>query len=260
VTLTNGSPTVTGAGTAFLSEVAPGDTLVLRNSPDNPLGQVQSITNNTQLTLTGNATAAASGPFAKLITDFSCMTSNQLWKDPTMPATPVGDPQTPIFTAAVGDKARFRLAHPFGTGTSQVFSLHGHVWQRNPYRNDSKEMGDNRLSQWIGSRDNHGSTDHFDIIVDKAGGEGGRAGDYLYTVFVPIQAHNGAWGIFRVGHNNAPPQTNATCTPAGQLPSPVQQAQQVPPLVGPQAPTDDSNRFTRQPVNKSPKPKPNPNP
>ena len=84
------------------------------------------------------------------------------------------DPQTPIFTAAVGDKARFRLMHPFGTGTSQVFTLHGHVWQRNPYKNDSKEIGDNSLSQWIGSRDNHGSTDHFDIMVDKAGGEGGR--------------------------------------------------------------------------------------
>ena len=27
----------------------------------------------------------------------------------------------------------------------------------------------------------------------------GRAGDYLYSVFVPTQARDGAWGIFRVG-------------------------------------------------------------
>ena len=55
------------------------------------------------------------------------------------------DPQTPIFTADGWDKARFRLMHPFGTGTSQVFSLHGHVWQRNPYKNNSREIGDNSL-------------------------------------------------------------------------------------------------------------------
>jgi manganese oxidase len=171
-------------------------------------------------------------------TDFSCMLSNQLIQ-------PQSDPQTPIFTAEVGDRARFRFAHPFGTGTSQVAVLNGHVWQRNPYRNDSKEMGNNSLSQWIGSRDNHGSTDHFDILVDKAGGERGQAGDYLYSVFVPIQARNGAWGLFRVGHNNAPMQTNAVCAPV----APVQ------PIVGPPAPkNEDVERFIRQPVNKNPKP------
>jgi manganese oxidase len=176
---------------------------------------------------TGNAT-----------TDFSCMTSNQLVN---------GDPQTPIFTAAVGDRARFRLAHPFGTGTSQVFTLHGHVWQRNPYRNNSKEMGDNSLSQWIGSRDNHGSTDHFDLLVDKAGGEAGRAGDYLYTVFVPIQGRTGPWGLFRVG-NNPGTQSNAACPRV----VPTQQQQ----LVVPVAPKDDVLRFTRTPVNQDPKMKP----
>ncbi len=166
--------------------------------------------------------------------DFSCMLSNQLIQQAQ------NDPQTPIFTAEVGDKARFRLMHPFGTGTSQVFSLHGHVWQRNPYRNDSREMGDNNLSQWIGSRDNHGSTDHFDIVVDKAGGESGRAGDYLYTVFVPIQARQGAWGIFRVGSNNTPSQSNAACSPIAQL-------RRISPVVPKK---DDLDRFIRQPVNK----------
>lgn len=169
-------------------------------------------------------------------TDFSCMLSNQLVNS---------DPQTPIFTAEVGDKARFRFAHPFGTGTSQVLVLNGHVWQRNPYKNDSKEMGNNSLSQWIGSRDNHGSTDHFDLMVDKAGGEGGQAGDYLYSVFVPIQAKNGAWGIFRVGKNNAPVQSNAACTPT----KPVQ------PSARPSDPAiQDLERFIREPVNKNPKP------
>ena len=81
-------------------------------------------------------------------------------------------------------------------------------------------------------------------MVDKAGGEGGRAGDYLYTVFLPGQAHDGAWGIFRVGDNKDPQTPNAACT----------QAQ---PLVVPRVPAkDDVNRFIRQPVNKSTGPKP----
>ena len=246
-TFTSGSTSVTGAGTVFQTELVNGDKLVLQSSPSTVRGQVQSITNNTQLTLGANATANASGLFAKQITvtDFSCMTSNQLWNAPVMPVAQIGDPQTPIFTAAVGDQARFRMTHPFGTGTSQVFTVHGHVWQRNPYFNNSTQMGTNSLSQWIGSRDNHGSTDHFDIIIDKAGGEGGKAGDYLYTVFVPNQARNGAWGLFRVGSSNPQAPANAMCTPAGMAPAQ--------PLFGP-LPKEDVNRFLRQPVNKNPKP------
>jgi hypothetical protein len=150
-------------------------------------------------------------------TDFSCMLSNQLGG--------VGaDPQTPIFTAGVGDRVRFRLTHPFGTGTSQVFSLHGHVWQRNPYQNDSTVIGNNKYSQWLGSRDNHGSTDHFDMVIDKAGGEAGKAGDYLYTVFQPLQLNKGQWGIFRVGlAGGSQPQVNAckVVPPAAAAAAPV---------------------------------------
>ena len=248
-TFTNGSTSVTGAGTLFTSELVGGlngNKLVLQSSPSTVRGQVQTITNNTQLTLTANANANASGPFAKQIkqTEFSCMTSNQLWNAPIMPPASIGDPQTPIFTAGKGDQARFRLTHPFGTGTSQVFTIHGHVWQRNPYTNNSTEMGSNSLSQWIGSRDNHGSTDHFDIIIDKAGGEGQLEGDYLYTVFVPNQAQKGAWGLFRVGNFNPVVQPNAACTAP-----PIQQ-----PSLAPIAPRDDVNRFIRVPFNKNPKP------
>ena len=123
--------------------------------------------------------------------NFSCMTSNYLQA--------IGDPETPIFTADPGDQVRFRMAHPMGLGTSQVFTIHGHVWQRNPYANSSREIGNNSLSQWLGSRDNHGSSDHFDLTIDAAGGEARRAGDYLYTVHLPGQAQLGAWGLFRVG-------------------------------------------------------------
>jgi hypothetical protein len=249
VTFSNGSSALPGVGTLFTSELvggANGDTLFLQSDYTKARGKVTAITNNTQLTLAANANVSAGGPFAKSITvtDFSCMASNQLWNAPAMPANPIGDPQTPIFTAGVGDRARFRMTHPFGMGNSQVFSLHGHVWQRNPYSKNSTEMGNNPLSQWIGSRDNHGSTDHFDIMIDKAGGEGGQAGDYLYTVFVPIQAKTGAWGIFRVGNSPAGP-INAACGPAGQV---------KPSIANPAAKDDDLDRFNRLPINKNPKP------
>ena len=164
--------------------------------------------------------------------DFSCYQSNQL----AGPGGQVGDPKTPILTAAIGDKVRFRMTHPFGTGTSQVFSLHGHVWQRNPYIVNGTQLGNNILSQWIGSRDNHGSSDHFDILIDKAGGEGGQAGDYLYSVFVPTQARDGAWGLFRVGNVGGPTTQNPACpakTAPGYQPAKIK---------------DGTERFTRQPL------------
>ena len=174
--------------------------------------------------------------------DFSCMLSNQLALSPGPPPQ-VGDPKTPILTAKAGDKVRFRMTHPFGTGTSQVFSLHGHVWQRNPYIMNGTQLGNNILSQWIGSRDNHGSSDHFDMLIDKAGGEGKQLGDYLFSVFVPTQARDGAWGIFRVLDSNNQPapagQTqNAACpakTSPGYSPLPIK---------------DGTERFTRQPLPK----------
>ncbi len=142
--------------------------------------------------------------------DFSCMTSNLLVQPGSSPSVAIGEPKTPIFTAGIGDKVRFRMTHPMGTGDSQVFTIHGHQWQRNPYQNNSTIIGNNNLSQWLGSRDNHGSSDHFDLVIDKAGGQFGKAGDYLYTAYLPDQALLGAWGLFRVG-NPGSPSPNAVC-------------------------------------------------
>ena len=168
--------------------------------------------------------------------DFSCMLSNNLVG---------GDPRTPIFTADPRDQVRFRMTHPFGLGTSQVFTIHGHVWQRNPYANNSRELGNNSLSQWLGSRDNHGSTDHFDLMIDKAGGEAGQSGDYLYTVYLPGQAQLGAWGIFRVGTPSATLDPNAGCK---VIPPPTGQPYDIPKQ-------EDREKLIRQPINADPGPK-----
>ncbi len=178
-------------------------------------------------------------------TDFSCMTSNLLAQPAPSPApaVPTGDPQTPIFTAGIGDQVRFRMTHPFGTGDSQVFTVHGHNWQRNPYQNNSATIGNNNLSQWMGSRDNHGSSDHFDLIIPKAGGTYGRAGDYLYTAYLPDQALLGAWGIFRVGTPPTPPLGVCTQPPPAVTPPTAR-----PPV------QNLLERFRRQPVQPSGRP------
>jgi hypothetical protein len=159
---------------------------------------------------------------------------------PNTPPGTTGDPQTPIFTARAGTPVRFRLMHPQGTGTAQVFTVNGHVWQRNPYINNSTVMGDNPLSQWMGSHDAHGGTDHYDLLIDKAGGQNGIPGDYLYTTFVPNQNLYGSWGIFRVlDKNGKQVPGKPVCPPA---PSPIKR-----PVVPPKS-ERNANDFIRQPT------------
>ena len=130
---------------------------------------------------------------------------------------------------------RFRMTHPTGTGDSLVFTVHGHHWPFNPYQNNSLNIGQNNLSQWLGSRDNHGSTNHFDLVIPKAGGEFARQGDYLYTAYLADQASLGVWGLFRVGDPGTP-SANAMCSqptssPAAQpKPNPLIQRFRRPPL------------------------------
>ena len=178
--------------------------------------------------------------------DFSCMTSNLLVQPGSSPSVQIGEPKTPIFTAGIGDQVRFRMTHPMGTGDSQVFTIHGHQWQKNPYQNNSTIISNNNLSQWIGSRDNHGSSDHFDLVIDKAGGQFGKAGDYLYTAYLPDQALLGAWGIFRVGIPGNPlptPAPNAVC--GNQQAAPSSAAPSRAPVL------NLDQRFRRAPLNPS---------
>jgi hypothetical protein len=126
-----------------------------------------------------------------------------------------GDPQTPILTASPGQAIRLRVLEPSGHARNHVFVLHGHVWARNPYtctpaagaiRWDqctngigSTKIGENWTSQWIGSQEGHGPTDHWDIIPQHgAGGAFAVVGDYLYRDMASYSYYNGVWGILRV--------------------------------------------------------------
>lgn len=110
-----------------------------------------------------------------------------------------GDPETPVFTAEDGTPIRFRVLEPGGHQRNHVFTVSGHVWQRLPYQNDSKEIGDNPLSMFEGAREGHGPTNHLDVVLQNgAGGKNRVTGDYLWRDMASFQFDGGIWGILRV--------------------------------------------------------------
>ncbi|MBI4303762.1 MAG: copper oxidase [Chloroflexi bacterium] len=113
-----------------------------------------------------------------------------------------GDPETPVLVATARTPVRLRILKPGGHNRNEAFALNGHVWQREPYINSSTEIGNNPLSEWIGSQEGLGPTNHFDVVpINGAGGEFGVLGDYLFRDMSPSHFTNGAWGILRVVRN-----------------------------------------------------------
>jgi manganese oxidase len=110
-----------------------------------------------------------------------------------------GDPVTPVFTAKAGTPVRFRVLNSNGHARNNVFQVHGHIWQQEPYVNNSTQIGNNPLSEWKGAQQGHGASNHMDAIpVNGAGGPRAVTGDYLYRTQSSFQFDNGLWGIFRV--------------------------------------------------------------
>lgn len=110
-----------------------------------------------------------------------------------------GDPVTPVFTAKVGNPVRFRILNANGHMRNNVFNLHGHFWQDEPYMNFSKDIGNNPLSEVKGATYGVGPSSHYEVIpMNGAGGARRVAGDYLYRSQESFQFDGGLWGIFRV--------------------------------------------------------------
>ncbi|MBI5100758.1 MAG: multicopper oxidase domain-containing protein [Nitrospirae bacterium] len=114
-------------------------------------------------------------------------------------ATDGEDPVTPVFTAKAGTPLRLRVLQPGGANRNAVFTLHGHVWQREPYTGRSLKIGDNPLSQMIGAQEGVGPANHFDVVpAHGAGGLYGIPGDYLFRDEASFGNYQGLWGILRV--------------------------------------------------------------
>jgi len=109
------------------------------------------------------------------------------------------DPVTPVFTASAGQQVRFRILHPGGHARNNVFQVHGHIWEEEPYTSNSTVLGSNPLSEWKGSQYGVGPGSHFDVMLKNgAGGKFAVPGDYLYRDQGSFPFDGGLWGIFRV--------------------------------------------------------------
>jgi hypothetical protein len=110
------------------------------------------------------------------------------------------DPVTPIFTADTGQPVRFRVLHSGGHARNNVFMVHGHLWQEMPYKDGSSStvIGFKQDSPWHGAQWGHGPSNHFDVLIQSAGGTFQVPGDYLYRTFMSFQFDGGIWGLFRV--------------------------------------------------------------
>jgi len=135
-----------------------------------------------------------------------CCTSGGLGDTSTTADQNVGDPVTPIFTAAPGQGLRMRLLEPTGVGRGTTFNLHGHAWQRAPYIAGegadgvpSQTIGDNWLGMILGHQESITPAAHFDIVpLNGAGGINKVKGDYLFNDQGSFGTTGGLWGILRV--------------------------------------------------------------
>ena len=86
-----------------------------------------------------------------------------------------------------------------GKARNNVFMLHGHIWEEEPYTNNSTAIGSKPLSELKGAQYGIGPGSHFDLLLKN--GAGGRfqvRGDYLFRTMTSFQFDGGLWGIFRV--------------------------------------------------------------
>ena len=137
-----------------------------------------------------------------------------------------GDPETPVFTADAGQPFRMHVLMPFSPGRGSTYDLHGHVWQRDPYvcegdnefgldgkcdmggeygglptdgKVGSRSLGDNPVGFHLGAIESWFGTQHYEIVIDSAGGSNGVVGDYLFRDHMGLGNAGGLWGILRVG-------------------------------------------------------------
>jgi manganese oxidase len=116
-------------------------------------------------------------------------------------------PQTPTFCAAAGQPVRFRVTQP-GGDFDHMMVIDGHSWKQEPYTNNSSRIGNNVLSQQMGTQV-VSPNEKLDLVIDSAGGAFKVPGDYLYHSF-QFQMF-GMWGLFRVLPENTPANKVTSC-------------------------------------------------
>jgi hypothetical protein len=135
------------------------------------------------------------------------------------------DPATPVYDTTAGQEARMRVLEPTGVGRGSTFTMHGHVWQRDPYvcpgettdglvgkcpsvpleqlgelvgQQGSPSIGKNPMGMTMGGQESVTPAQHFELRFENAGGANGVAGDYLFRDQASFGNTDGIWGLMRV--------------------------------------------------------------
>ncbi|MCK9988263.1 MAG: manganese oxidase [Azoarcus sp.] len=124
-----------------------------------------------------------------------------------------GDPETPVLTVGRGMPFRIHVVQASGGSRMGTFGLHGHVWQRDPYRANNTDTSGypsrkfgvgstrilfNPLGMFLGGQESILPAAHFTFNLASAGGANAVPGDYLYRDFESLGNLGGRWGIVRV--------------------------------------------------------------
>jgi hypothetical protein len=184
------------------------------------------------LSAAGGAGCAApiTAPFAGPATQLTCfgavVNAGSLFSNTL---TGGADPQTPVFTVVRNTPFRIHLTNPNSSNRGTTFTLHGHVWPKDPYlaqRRDTdgfplpadgvNQTGGvgavdiapqkdanglaltNPMQMYLGAQESVIGSAHFSFVLPSAGGADGVAGDYLFRDTAAAGLGGGAWGILRV--------------------------------------------------------------
>jgi hypothetical protein len=124
-----------------------------------------------------------------------------------------GDPVTPVLTVNRGMPFRIHVVQAGAGSRGGTFDLHGHVWQRDPYRAHNTDQAGfparkfgvgstrilfNPLGVFLGGQESILATSHFTFNMASAGGANAIPGDYLYRDLQSFGNLSGRWGILRV--------------------------------------------------------------
>ena len=80
-----------------------------------------------------------------------------------------------------------------GINTNNTMEIFGHAWQREPYVNQSKSIGNNPQSEIEGARHGHGPSNHFDAVL--LNGAGGRRLRVLGPTHLPGRPSEASDGL-----------------------------------------------------------------
>jgi hypothetical protein len=151
------------------------------------------------------------------------------------------NPATPVYTATAGTETRMRVMEATGVGRGTTFSMHGHVWQRDPYgclkdpanpalgfktkdgltgrcaTDDvgSEAIGDNPIGLWLGGQESIMPYTNFEIRLESTGGEVPVTGDYLFRDQASFGHSDGIWGLLRVNTASEATSTGGGGSPGG---------------------------------------------